>query len=92
MIKKIEISEYIGKTTNNVAEYTALIRGLQEALKQNVQEIEIFSDSELLVRQLNGIYKVRNNNLIPLYRKAKELLAKFKKNIKYFMCIGKKTL
>lgn len=77
--KKIEISEYIGKTTNNVAEYTALIRGLQEALKQNVQEIEIFSDSELLVRQLNGIYKVRNNNLIPLYRKAKELLAKFKK-------------
>ncbi|WP_353684807.1 ribonuclease HI family protein [Thermodesulfovibrio sp. 3907-1M] len=77
--KKIEISEYIGKTTNNVAEYTALIRGLEETLKQKVQEIEIFSDSELLVRQINGVYKVRNKKLIPLYEKVKELLTKFKK-------------
>jgi ribonuclease HI len=77
--KKIEISEYIGKTTNNVAEYTALIRGLEQALKQNVKEIDIFSDSELLVRQINGAYKVRNKNLIPLYNKVIELLNKFKK-------------
>lgn len=77
--KKIEISEYIGKTTNNVAEYTALIKGLEEALKQKAQEIEIFSDSELLVLQMNGIYKVRNKNLIPLYEKAKKLLSNFKK-------------
>ncbi len=77
--KKIEISEYIGRTTNNVAEYTALIKGLEEALKQKVQEIEIFSDSELLVRQINGVYKVRNKKLIPLYEKVKELLNKFKK-------------
>ncbi|MBC7105232.1 MAG: ribonuclease HI family protein, partial [Firmicutes bacterium] len=54
--KKVEISEYIGKTTNNVAEYTALIKGLEEALRQKAQEIEIFSDSELLVHQINGIY------------------------------------
>lgn len=77
--KRIEISEYIGKTTNNVAEYTALIKGLQEALKHEVEEIEIFSDSELLVYQINGIYKVRNKKLIPLYEKVKELLNKFKK-------------
>lgn len=77
--KKIEISEYIGKTTNNVAEYTALIRGLEEALKERAEEIEIISDSELLVRQINGIYKVKNKKLIPLYERAKELLNKFKK-------------
>lgn len=77
--KKIEISEYIGKTTNNVAEYTALIKGLQEALKHKVQEIDIFSDSELLVRQINGVYKVRNKKLIPLYEKVKEILSNFKK-------------
>ncbi|HHW19660.1 ribonuclease HI family protein [Thermodesulfovibrio thiophilus] len=77
--KKIEISEYIGKTTNNVAEYTALIRGLEEALKERAEEIEIISDSELLVRQINGIYKVKNKKLIPLYERVKELLNKFKK-------------
>lgn len=77
--KKIEISEYIGKTTNNVAEYMALIRGLEEVLKEKAQEIEIFSDSELLVYQINGVYKVRNRKLISLYEKVKELLSKFKK-------------
>lgn len=77
--KEIKISEYIGKTTNNIAEYTAIIRGLEEALKQNITEIEIFTDSELLVRQITGAYKVRNKNLIPLYEKVKTLLSKFKK-------------
>lgn len=76
--KKIEISEYIGKTTNNVAEYTALIKGLEEALKEGISDIEIYSDSELLVRQINGIYKVRNKNLFPLYKRVLELLNKFK--------------
>lgn len=77
--KKIEISEYIGKTTNNVAEYKAIIRGLEETLKEGVDTIEIYSDSELLVRQINGIYKVKNKNLIPLNQKVKELINKFKK-------------
>lgn len=77
--KKIEISEYIGKTTNNVAEYTALIKGLEEALKEKVEEIEIFLDSELIVHQINGVYKVRNEKLIPLYEKVKKLLNNFKK-------------
>lgn len=77
--KKIEISEYIGKTTNNVAEYKAIIRGLEETLKEGVDTIEIYSDSELLVRQINGTYKVKNKNLIPLNQKVKELINKFKK-------------
>lgn len=76
--KKIEISEYIGKTTNNVAEYKALIRGLEETLKEGADEIDIFSDSELLVRQILGIYKVKNKKLIELYEKVKELLSKLK--------------
>ncbi len=77
--KEIKISEYIGKTTNNVAEYTALIRGLEESLKLGITEIEIFSDSELLVLQLKGVYKVRNQKLIPLYMRVLELLNQFKK-------------
>ncbi len=77
--KKIEISEYIGKTTNNVAEYTALIKGLEEVLRQGATEIDIFSDSELLVRHIKGVYKVRNDKLIPLFNKVKLLLSKFKK-------------
>jgi len=68
--KKIEISEYIGKTTNNVAEYTALIRGLEEALKERAEEIEIISDSELLVRQINGIYKSKKQKIDTLIRKS----------------------
>jgi ribonuclease HI len=75
--QRIELSEYIGKTTNNVAEYTALIRGLEEALKHKAKYIEVFSDSELLVFQISGIYKVRNSKLIPLYEKVRELLNKF---------------
>lgn len=77
--KKIEISEYIGKTTNNVAEYTALIRGLEEVLRHGVTEIDIFSDSELLIRHIKGVYKVRNKKLIPLYNRVRDLLNKFKK-------------
>ncbi|MCX7988276.1 MAG: ribonuclease HI family protein [Thermodesulfovibrio sp.] len=76
--RKIEISEYIGKTTNNVAEYGALIRGLEEALKAGAEDVEIYSDSELLVRQITGIYKVKNKNLIPLYERVKQMLSNLK--------------
>lgn len=75
--QKREISEYIGKTTNNVAEYTALIKGLEEALRLGIEEIEVYSDSELLIRQLKGIYKVRNQGLMSLYEKVLDLLRKF---------------
>jgi len=75
--KKIVLSEPIGNATNNVAEYRALIRGLETALKQRADAVNIRLDSELIVRQLNGLYRVKNEGLIPLYRKVCALLKKF---------------
>jgi len=72
-----EENEYIGKATNNVAEYRALIKGLEKVKKYNPGYLEINSDSELLVKQLNGIYKVKSHAIIPLYRQAVELLTSF---------------
>lgn len=73
-----EISAFIGKTTNNVAEYIAFIRSLEEALVLGATKIECFSDSELLVKQIKGEYKVKNEGLIPLYYHVKSLINKFK--------------
>ena len=69
----------IGHATNNVAEYQALIEGLSGALELGVQEIEVFSDSQLLVFQLTGRYKVRSPALLGLHRKAQALLERFGK-------------
>ncbi len=71
------ISEYIGTATNNVAEYSALLRGLESALEMGIRDISIFLDSELLVRQMNGIYKVKNRNLRPMWERAMGLVSKF---------------
>lgn len=76
--ERVEVSEYIGKATNNVAEYTALIRGLQEALRVGINSIEIFLDSELIVLQLKGVYRIKNKNLLPFYNQAIKLLSEFK--------------
>jgi len=73
--KKIkEISEYIGEGTNNVAEYTAVIRALEFAKKQGEKNVHIMSDSQLIVRQLSGQYKVTDAKLKPLKRKADSLI------------------
>ena len=61
------ISRSIGKATNNEAEYRSLITAIEEALKNNYNNIEIYSDSELLVKHIKGDYKVRALNLKPLY-------------------------
>ncbi len=74
-----EIAEYIGKTTNNVAEYKALIRGLEEAAGLGATHLEISTDSELLAKQLAGLYKVKSPNLKPLYDEVIELLRCFAK-------------
>ncbi|MEE8638389.1 MAG: ribonuclease HI family protein [Candidatus Margulisiibacteriota bacterium] len=74
----VEISDFIGKATNNVAEYIAFIRGMEEALVLGATKIECFSDSELLVKQIQGEYKVKNEGLIPLHYHAKSLIRKFK--------------
>lgn len=73
------ISTYIGNATNNVAEYTALIYALQEALILKADAVKINSDSQLLCRQLNGFYKIKNANIIGLYNQARHLLSAFKK-------------
>lgn len=74
-----EVSERIGRTTNNVAEYTALVRGLIECLALKAQTIKVFSDSELLIRQMNAEYKVRHPELKVLNYLATQLSKKFRK-------------
>ncbi len=71
-----KIARYLGTTTNNIAEYTAAIIGLEEAVKRGATNVKLFADSELLVKQLNGQYRVKNEGLKPLYQKVKELIAK----------------
>ena len=70
-------SEFIGNATNNEAEYKALIKGLEESHNLNVTKIEIFADSELIVKQINGEYKVKNERMLKLYSKAISLFTKF---------------
>jgi len=70
------IAEYIGVTTNNVAEYQALIEALKVCAERKWSPVEVFCDSELLIRQLTGQYKVKHPNIIPLHAEAKQLLAK----------------
>jgi ribonuclease HI len=71
-----KIARYLGITTNNVAEYTAAIIGLEHAVTLRASRVKLCADSELLVKQLNGQYKVKNEGLKPLYAKVKELIAK----------------
>jgi len=68
-----EMSEYLGKGTNNIAEYTAVIRALEFAKSERETEVEIRSDSQLIVRQLSGHYKVKSPHLKELKRKIDSL-------------------
>jgi len=75
--KRAEESRYLGEATNNVAEYQALLLGLDLAREQGAKHLDIFSDSQLLVRQLKGLYQVRKAHLYPLWRQALEKLKQF---------------
>ena len=68
---------FLGIKTNNQAEYEGVLLGLSKALKQGILEIEVFSDSELLVKQLKKVYRVKNKGLFPLYQKVVDLSKKF---------------
>ncbi|MHB1361801.1 MAG: Nif3-like dinuclear metal center hexameric protein [Thermoleophilia bacterium] len=70
------IANYIGEATNNIAEYQAMVSGLELALERGIDRLAIFSDSELIVRQLEGAYKVKNEGLRPYYQEAKSLLSR----------------
>lgn len=72
------ISSFIGNTTNNVAEYTALIYALEEALMSKAESIKINTDSQLLYMQLKKLYKVKSPNILGLYNQAVRLLSAFK--------------
>ena len=65
----------IGSATNNVAEYTALLEALALAAERGAQDVEIFADSELVVRQIQGLYRVKNLQLKPLYTEAQRRIA-----------------
>src|SRR5579871_6230246 len=72
--KVAELSEYLGHQTNNFAEYQGLIAALEYALQHGPKALKVISDSELLVRQIKGIYKVKNPTLQDLHARAKELI------------------
>jgi len=65
----------IGRATNNVAEYTGLIEALNLAIERGASDVAIYSDSQLIVRQINGQYKVRHPDMISLYREARKKIA-----------------
>jgi len=72
-----EGKEYLGHCTNNIAEYKALILGLKGALSNNYKNLDIYMDSELLAKQINGLYRVKNENLQMLMKEVRSLLASF---------------
>lgn len=77
LITLSEGGAFIGEATNNVAEYHALLWGLKNAAALDVKHVDIRADSELLVKQIKGEYKVKNEGIKPLYREAQELLSSF---------------
>ncbi|MFH1791597.1 MAG: ribonuclease HI family protein [Candidatus Omnitrophota bacterium] len=73
-----ELSRHIGIATNNIAEYYAVIYGLQEALFEKADEVDLHIDSELVAQQLKGDYRVRNANIKPLFDQTLHLIGGFK--------------
>lgn len=74
----VEVSSYLGRATNNEAEYKALLLGLKTAVEKDVEDISCYLDSLLVVNQLNGLYKVKNAKLKKLFDEALLLRFKFK--------------
>lgn len=87
----IEISGYLGVTTNNVAEYSGLLEALSVARAEGATEVEIISDSLLLVNQMLGRFRVRHTNLIPLHERARRLAGEFARfSIRHTLRAGNK--
>ncbi len=74
--KVADLHQYLGHQTNNFAEYQGLIAALEYAVSNGHKALKVISDSELLVRQIKGIYKVKNSTLRDLHARAKELISK----------------
>lgn len=73
------LGRFLGEATNNVAEYQGLLLGLRRALELGVSEVAVYADSQLVIRQLGGQYRVRNEGLRPLFDEALRLLRTFRK-------------
>ena len=70
---------YLGRATNNVAEYEALLHALRYAIGRGARQVRVFSDSELVVRQMSGQYRVKHPDMLNLHRQARELLGRFER-------------
>jgi len=84
-------SFFLDRTTNNVAEYTAVIKALEAAKQIGAKQLSVFSDSELLVRQINGEYKVKSEQIRPLFQQAVQLLGEFENYKVRFISRDKNT-
>jgi ribonuclease HI len=74
-----EYAQLLGTVTNNVAEYRALLLGLQQARELGANEIEVIGDSELIAKQVKGLYKVKHEAMKPLHREATAALGQFER-------------
>jgi ribonuclease HI len=74
---RAELYGYLGRASNNVAEYQALIHALRWARTHGARTVRVFSDSELVVRQVNGQYRVKHPDMVPLHRQATTLMRQF---------------
>jgi ribonuclease HI len=74
-----EVAERLGETTNNVAEYRALLLGLERARALGATDVRVINDSELVAHQVNGRYRVKHPALVPLHRAALEALSRFER-------------
>ena len=87
----IESSGFLGRTTNNVAEYEGLLEALRTAVDEGATELEVISDSELLVKQMLGVYRVKHPNLQPLYEQARQMVRRFRRfSIRHTLRAGNK--
>jgi len=87
----IEIAGFLGTTTNNVAEYSGLLEALMTAKAEGATELEVVSDSELLVKQMLGRYRVKHPNLVPLFERAKRMAREFQRfSIRHTLRAGNK--
>ncbi len=74
-----EYAQLLGKTTNNVAEYRALLLGVEHARELGAEEVEVVGDSELIAKQVKGVYKVKHEAMRPLHREAMTALGQFER-------------
>ena len=87
----IEVAGFLGVTTNNVAEYSGLLEAMAVASLEGATELEVISDSLLLVKQMNGEYRVKHPNLIPLFQRARTMARSFRRfSIRHTLRAGNK--